>query len=185
MERLQLEHALRAAQEITGEKEFVVIGACSILGTYPKKGEVLTRTTDEVDLYPRYHPELSNLLNAIGRYSTFSETYGFWVDPVGPETAILPTGWEKRLVKVSNENTAFAVGWCLEVHDVAVAKLIAGREKDIEFIKNLLDYGLADLKTIRKRLDEVAKLDPQIRELRGKYLDHAIGKGFSPSTENT
>jgi hypothetical protein len=36
-----------------------------------------------------------------------------------------------RLILVSGTNTRFVRGWCLEVHDLAVAKYAAGREKDI------------------------------------------------------
>lgn len=124
MDRSQLEHALRAAQEITGEKDFVVIGSCSVLGWNSDAGKVLTRFTEEIDLCPRYHPELSERLNAIGEASNFRTTFGFYVDPVGPETATLPSGWEGRLSKVCNANTNHATGWCVDVNDVAVAKLV-------------------------------------------------------------
>jgi hypothetical protein len=54
---------------------------------------------------------------------------------VGPETAVLPDGWRDRLVAVRNANTRGATGLCLEVHDLAVAKAVAGREKDGEFLR--------------------------------------------------
>ena len=75
---------------------------------------------------------------------------------------------------MSNENTHFAVGWCLDIHDVAVAKLIAGRQKDIDFIENLLRLQLANPETIRKRLDQVANLDSRIRNLAEGFLDQSI-----------
>jgi hypothetical protein len=53
------------------------------------------------------------------------------VDGVSPTAATLPGGWENRLVKVCNENTAGAVGWCLDPHDIAFSKLAARREKDL------------------------------------------------------
>ncbi len=115
--------------------------------------------TDEVDLYPRHHAEQSGLLNAIGRYSSFHNTHGFSVDPVGPETARLPTGWEERLIPVSTPNTNGAVGWCLEVHDVAVSKLFAGRQKDHQFVQILLDHQLAERHTIQKRIRMVPNVE--------------------------
>jgi hypothetical protein len=48
---------------------------------------------------------------------------------VAEETAVLPAGWRGRLVLISNENTRSSRGWCLEVHDLAISKLVAGREK--------------------------------------------------------
>ena len=41
---------------------------------------------------------------------------------------MLPSGWRDRLVPLRNPNTRGATGWCLEVHDLAIAK-VAGREK--------------------------------------------------------
>ncbi len=174
IKRSQLEHALRAAKEITGENDFVVIGSGSILGSFPIKGETLTMATKEVDIYPRYKPEKSEMLNAIGVKSSFDVTHGFYVDPVSPTTATLPKGWEDRLVKVCNENTNGAVGWCLEPHDVAVAKLIAHRPKDIEFIEGLLKSGSADVSIIRKRLADTQVEHHQIRNMAEDYLDQIL-----------
>jgi hypothetical protein len=44
---------------------------------------------------------------------------------------VVPAAWESRLVLFENPNTAGARGWCLEVHDLAIAKLVAGRERDL------------------------------------------------------
>lgn len=73
---------------------------------------------------------------------------------VSQETAILPAGWRKRLVPVHNENTGGGTGLCLEIHDLAVSKLVAGREKDVAFLAGLLRRGLAQAPGIRERLTE-------------------------------
>ncbi|MBI4586539.1 MAG: hypothetical protein HY717_21220 [Planctomycetes bacterium] len=140
MHRHQLEHAIRASSVITGETEFIVIGSSALLGSFPNAPAELTASL-EVDIYPRQDPKAADKLNVIGELSLFHQTHGFWVDPVGPETATLPPGWESRLVPVSNANTNHAVGWCLEVHDMAVSKLFAGRDKDMDFIRGLLNHG--------------------------------------------
>lgn len=140
MRRHQLEHAIRAASDITGEREFVIIGSSALLGAFPAAPAELTVSL-EVDMYPRQRPSASEQLNVIGELSLFHRTHGFWVDPVDPTTATLPPGWETRLVRVSNANTNHAVGWCLEVHDLAVSKLYAGREKDLDFIRMLFKHG--------------------------------------------
>jgi hypothetical protein len=41
---------------------------------------------------------------------------------------------------------------CLEVNDLAVAKLAAGREKDLDFIGGLLRHKLVDVDLIKSRL---------------------------------
>ena len=142
MKRSELEHILRASKNITDETEFVVIGSQSILGAFPDAPRVL-RQSLELDLYPRLRPELSPLIEgSLGRYSQFDQTFGYHADGVSPETATLPAGWEDRLVRVSNENTGGAIGWCLEPHDLAFSKLAARREKDLTFVTNLLSLKL-------------------------------------------
>jgi hypothetical protein len=41
---------------------------------------------------------------------------------------------------------------CLEPHDLASAKLAAGREKDYEFVTALLDAGLIDIDVLTERV---------------------------------
>jgi hypothetical protein len=53
-----------------------------------------------------------------------------------------PTGWEHRLVEFSVNDPTGTIGLCLEMHDLAFSKLAAGREKDIEFVRELLKHRL-------------------------------------------
>lgn len=152
MTRAQLEHVLRAAAEIAQDDELVVIGSQAILGQFPDAPASL-RTSVEVDLYPRHHPERADLVDGtLGELSPFHETYGYYAQGVGPETAVLPDGWSDRLVPVRSENTRGVTGLCLEVHDLAVAKAVAGREKDRAFLREVARHGLAELATVRARL---------------------------------
>ena len=119
MKRSDLEHILRACKGTTEEMEFIVIGSQSILGRFPDAPRVL-RQSIEADVYPRQRPDLAPLLGGnLGELSLFHQTHGYWVDGVAPTTATLPAGWEERLVKVCNDNTGGAIGWCLESHDLA------------------------------------------------------------------
>jgi len=56
------------------------------------------------------------------------------------------------VIPVRNENTGAGTGLCLEVHDLAVSKLVAGREKDLEFVAGLIRHRMAEIGTIRDRL---------------------------------
>ena len=63
---------------------------------------------------------------------------------------------------------------CLELHDVAVSKLMAGRDKDFSFIAALLDRRLIALVTLTERaalIQETAAADA-LRPRLGKLLDH-------------
>jgi uncharacterized nucleotidyltransferase DUF6036 len=140
MKRADLEHILRASKDVTGESEFIVIGSQSILGPHPDAPRAL-RESMEADLYPRFQPNLADLIEgSLGRYSQFDQTFGYFADGVSPATAVLPEGWESRLIPVCNENTGGATGWCLEPHDLAFSKLAARRAKDLKFVATLIRH---------------------------------------------
>ncbi|MDR3557808.1 MAG: hypothetical protein P4L55_23875 [Syntrophobacteraceae bacterium] len=98
-------------------------------------------------MYPRNHPERADDIDAaIGGLSPFHETHGYHAQGVSSETAILPAGWERRLILLSNENTGGATGLCLDVHDLVLSKYAAGREKDKEFNQAMVRYGFVSKK---------------------------------------
>ena len=66
---------------------------------------------------------------------------------------MLPDGWRDRLIAVNNANTRGATGWCLEVHDLLVSKLAAGRDKDLEFVCEAIAQELAQEAILVARLD--------------------------------
>jgi hypothetical protein len=155
---------VRAAVAIAGAGEFVIVGSQAILGQYPDAPSVLLKSM-EADLFSLRREEDADLVEgSIGEGSPFHETFGYYAHGVGPTTAILPDGWRDRLVAVRNENTGGGAGLCLEVHDLAVSKLAAGREKDLEFIEALLLHRLVRLETMKERL-EATDLAPERRAL--------------------
>jgi hypothetical protein len=80
---------VRAAKEITGETEFVVIGSQALHGAFPNLVDKLV-TSHECDIYIPNAPEKTELLNSIGMMTPFAQTYGYYADPVDPDTAKLP-----------------------------------------------------------------------------------------------
>jgi hypothetical protein len=78
---------------------------------------------------------------------------------------VLPDGWRERVVRVETADTAGAVGWCLEPHDLAVSKLAAGREKDLEFVETMVRRNLVVPQTIRERLADTPTMPAERREL--------------------
>lgn len=152
MTRLQLEHIIRAAAANADTREIVIVGSQAILGTFPDAPEELI-VSMEADVFPKDRPQDSILIDgAIGERSVFHETFGYYAHGVDETTATLPSGWRERLVPVESENTRGAIGWCLEVHDLAVSKLVAGREKDVAFVAGLLRHRMADASVIWQRL---------------------------------
>lgn len=92
MNREDLEHIIRACSDITDQYEFMIVGSQSILGPIPNPPEMFTMSA-EADIYPLNAPELADRIDAaIGEGSQFHETFGYYAQGVGPETALLPEG---------------------------------------------------------------------------------------------
>lgn len=152
MERQHLEHLIRAASSIADDNELVIVGSQSILGAIPNPPATLC-VSMEADLYPLNRPELSDLIDgSIGEGSPFEATYGYYAQGVGPDTAVLPAGWEGRLHIVQNDNTRQAIGYCIDVHDLALSKYVANRQKDRAFNRELLRHGLVNPDTLLARV---------------------------------
>ncbi len=175
MTRSELEHLIRAAGAIADDKEIVIIGSQSILGQFPN-APVALLTSMEADLYPRNAVERADTIDgSIGEGSAFHELYGYYAQGVGPETATLPKGWQRRLVRVHNPNTNGVTGLCLEVHDLAISKYVAGREKDIEFTKELARHGMTARRTLVARL-RATTLQKTLRELVNARIERDFHK---------
>jgi hypothetical protein len=155
MRRTELEHLIRAASAITNQYEIVIVGSQSILGAVPEPPPSLVESM-EADVYPLLRPELADLIDgAIGEGSPFHDCFGYYAQGVGPETALLPQGWQGRLVRIQNANTDLKVGFCLEPHDLAASKLAAGREKDWPFVAEMLRCGIVSVPVLLQRTQEL------------------------------
>jgi hypothetical protein len=174
MRRDQLEHAIRTACQIIQQPEVIVVGSQAILGTYDESQLPAAATMSiEVDILPiaetnEETARLADLIEGVaGELSTFEELHGFSIDGVDLATAVVPEGWRERLVMVQNANTAAPsgeprfTGWCLDKEDLCVAKLIALREKDRNFVAALLDAGLVNPDLIAARLSTVSTRRPE------------------------
>jgi len=167
MNRTQLEHIIRAASQISGDAEIVVVGSQAI-HAQPMKLPPIAFQSDEADVYPRNHPERAEEIDgAIGELSPFHDTHGYYGHGVGPNTATLPHGWEQRVVRLSNANTGGATGLCVDVHDLALSKYAAGREKDLEFNRELARHGVVS----KRKLIRLVPLMPIDDERKRLILD--------------
>lgn len=162
MKKQQVDHILRAAGELTGEKQFVIIGSQSLHGKYPDLADDILRSF-EVDLIAKNHPSRTEWLNFIGQDSRFHETHGYYADPVDENTATLPKGWKGRLVNLPPGDTRGVSGLCLDPHDLAIAKYVARREKDIVFTRALAARGIVEKQQLLALLEKTP-IDKAARE---------------------
>ena len=169
MTRAELEHAIRAACDVTGDTEVYVIGSQSILGQFPNATSEL-RQSMEADIVPKNKPDkVTEIDGSLGEFSRFHETHNFYVHGLSIESSTLPEGWEARLIKIQNENTHNHSGWCIDSHDLAASKLVANRPKDHEFVRTLLREKLVDVQTLISRI-EALPIEQTERERRTLWV---------------
>jgi len=149
-----VDHILRAAGEATGQTQFVLIGSAALLAwrTVVPPEMTLTREADlfayDVDAQTaeRIADEIDGIL---GHSSQFDDTYGYYCDGVGPETAILPVDWLSRSMRYSSPSTRGVTAIVPHPDDIAVAKLCAGREKDTAWLRAAIRHMIVDPAAMR------------------------------------
>ena len=177
MKKREVDHVLRAAGRTTGEKQFIIIGSQSLHGKFPDLADDLVKSF-EVDLMASKHVDRTEWLNVIGLYSPFHDSFGYYADPVDDDTATLPKGWKSRLVNLPDGDTEGVRGLCLDPHDLAIAKYVARREKDIVFTRELAKRGIVSRDRLLTLLDQT----PVSEEARGLIHAH-IDKDFGVQKE--
>lgn len=61
----------------------------------------------------------------------------------------------QRVHRIQNRNTQDRIGYCLDVLDLFLAKVVAAREKDREFCIALLQYGYVNLEAALALVDNM------------------------------
>jgi hypothetical protein len=129
----------------------------------------------EVDIIIPGSEEKTEIVDAsIGELSSFHDTFGYYAQGVDYDTSKLPEGWEDRLVEICNENTNGISGLCLEIHDLIISKLYAGRKKDIDFFHAAVNLNLLSSGTLTERLNVTPMSDE-----RRRIIEKRIEGGFS------
>ena len=156
MRREQLEHVLRAAAEIAGTRDIIVLGSQAILASVADDQLPLEATRSiEVDLAFIDDPDRTRadaVDGAIGELSAFHAEFGYYAHGVELPTARLPAGWRDRLVVLDTANTRPGRGLCMEPHDLVASKLAAWRAKDREYAGALIRRGLVDRSVLLERI---------------------------------
>jgi hypothetical protein len=165
MKKQQLDHVLRAAGCITGERQFTIIGSQSLHGKCPDIPDEILQSA-EVDIIATRRADRIAWLNAIGVLSQFHETFGYYADPVDESTALLPKGWKARLVNLAPGDTDGVRALCLDPHDLALSKYVARRDKDVVFNRELARRGIVSMKQLLALLDKLPVVDEQRQRIR-------------------
>lgn len=114
-------------------------------------------------LKENFHKELQKILNnldfAYGYGSNLHDDEDFYIDNMTEisdneaHTKKWPKNWFNRAYKkeVGNKQIQFV---CLNLHDVTILKLIANREKDLDYVKTLIQGSLLKKRNLFKIIQE-------------------------------
>lgn len=189
MNRKELEHIIRAAGAIANVDKVIIFGSQAILAQFPELAEptegsedfltsqnreILVRSFEADIMIPGSEEKTEMVDAAIGELSQFHDTFGYYAQGVDLTTSMLPDGWASRLVEICNENTNGISGLCLEIHDLIISKLYAGRAKDFEFFNAAIALGLMSQEILIERLNKTS-----MSKERRHQLESFLKKGFS------
>ena len=153
MNQDRLRRLLAEARFTVPEGRLIVFGSTSVFGAFPELAEQtrLYEVTLDSDFIadPWDDGSALKLQQAVGKPSVFFQEEGYYADIVRPAAFDqFPPGFQDRLVPIGGFENTFA----LEIHVMAVAKLWAGRPKDVRLLSALIHLGKLDVETLRKRL---------------------------------
>jgi hypothetical protein len=163
MIRSQLQHVILEIGRRFDLRDFYIIGSAAILAVLPNPPEGALTATRDVDVVPANDDErLADQISfVLGEASDFDLEYGYHAQGVTSATpTYAPRGWMERALPVRVEGYT---GWCMEIHDLVLSKLGAGREKDLDFAKSAGTLGLVQREELLRRLPDTACSDEHRR----------------------
>ncbi len=94
----------------------------------------------------------SHVFQKFGMGSNYLAEHGVVADPIGKGLLALPPDWESRLVEVIDQEGEYS-HHAIEIHDIASAKLSAGRQKDYEFLIELIMRNIINPYLLKERFE--------------------------------
>ena len=107
--------------------------------------------------------EIADLLENIGHLSVFDDTHGYYVDGIGPHTAVLPEDWRDRSRLYTPPSAPGVVALAPHPEDIATSKLYAGRDKDLDWVGAAYAAGFINLDRVAERIDRLPDLTETMR----------------------
>jgi len=156
-----LAHILRAAAGITGKSRFVVVGTGAAIAQL-KHIPFDMMMTREADIYVPDVADaeaIADLIDgSIGEGSQFDLSFGYYAHGVDATTALLPRDWRDRAHDIQLPTAPGICCICPDINDLALSKVCAWRDKDIEWLRAGLRAGILDLRIMT---DRSAAIDDQ------------------------
>jgi hypothetical protein len=158
MKRSHLFTLFEQARQLSGHRDFVVIGSLAILGTQDEDELPADMSMSvDIDCYTKADPgRILDLQGALGEGSVFHRAHGYYLDPVSPSLPCLPEGWEGRMTCLTQDGLRL---WFLDPDDTAISKYARSQPNDLRWIRAGLMSGLLSLPRVIARLPSTVFLD--------------------------
>jgi hypothetical protein len=171
MTKAQWNRIIRSAAEITKKANILVVGSQSILGWHPELEHTFIAISNELDVEPEKatQEELDDINGLLGPEGAFAlSNNGAYAEGVQTKGLVrLPKNWNKRLLRVESPDLITpsniqAVAWCIHPNDLVVSKIVALRDKDLRFCRDLIRSNIPELNkgAILQGLENIEKLYP-------------------------
>lgn len=125
--------------------------------------------TQEADVYVPGTPDAEALSDAIdaniGQGSAFHAQYGYYADGVSSGTSVMPTDWEQRAQPYYGSGCPGVTAIVPDIDDVALAKVVAWRTKDKDWLESGIGARLLSLDRMASRLDRMPVGAPDPAEM--------------------
>lgn len=177
---------IQQVRAITGTVELVIVGSHCLYAVTEQVPEVVARSVEADFLLGPYSLELMMQVNAdLGVASPYFKEFGNYADALGLASVTLPPGWETRLQPLTDGDNQI-IAHCLELYDVAVSKLMAGRDKDWLFLSYLLDAqlialpGLVERAALIQQTAAEGALLPRLEKFQANLQQHHTRYDLAP-----
>lgn len=171
----QLRHVILELGERFGLKLVYVVGSSAVFASLPSATDSTLTATRDVDLaLPLGDPFPPDQIEfVLGEGSDFDAKHGYYAQAVDLNTPrYAPAGWQARTVALRVGRTTAR---CMSIHDLALAKYGAGRDKDLDFTRTLAKLGAISRATLEQMLASV-DTTAEHRAL----IAARIGRDFAP-----
>ena len=162
MNREKIAHLLRAIAGVTGETKLALVGSATVL-LRAKNIPAAMLNTNEIDVFSPNAPDeelfVDLVSGSLGRGSQFDRTFNYFGDGVTSRTAKMPSDWRER-AKIVDVPTVQGIEVLVpDLNDIALAKMMAWREKDRDWLQAGVRSKILDLDAMRARLASLPETD--------------------------
>lgn len=178
-------HICRTALEVAHAQAITVFGANAIvpwlherkIEKLPGEKEFFSR---ELDVTVGDEVRDTLIDGTLGEGSMFDKAYGYYAHGTGMEGCIIPKNWTGRAKSIVNKETGAGI-IVPTPHDIIISKLVAGREKDIAFVKAVMEVFPISSNELEKYKKQITKEYPGYKEQAEANIGRFIASLKNPS----